>query len=769
MKKKKKTLSYSMSVMTKEERDAVKKQRESTMSMSMPKKGKKKSKGSGTLSLGYLLTKQREIPTANLQKCLRPKAKKELKEKGAAEKEPALKEPVKNELDSAAEKIGSTTVFEEIKEDAEEGPLRRRTQSDNGVIEDVNDVNAVDDTETVDETVSDGANSNDGADESTDASTDAEETEEYDPFEDFDIICDENGNLLEGETYAPTMAPNIDDVDSDGDGITDVEEEKYGTDPDKEDTDGDGLTDLQEVLLGTDPLNTDSDRDGHSDAEEVEAGTDPLDPESTPDILDTDPDSDGDGLSDQKEAELGTDPTNPDTDGDTLSDGDEVNIYGTDPLKKDTDEDGLSDPVELLTYGTDPLNPDTDGDGVNDSLEVQLGFDPLAPPTNDADIISPGCDAFARESVYVTKIPARVKFQYEIAIDEAADINDINVAMERKLARLVGRQLINCDPSRRLEGEDEESLGHRYLSQHRHLYVDGVDSSPQDIVTNKQCKFFVANGAETPENSKCYTIQSFLTLYLREKSVRTSKEQSSSKALKAILTAFNLDAPSPFLDGQGGEFMVRGVKGVRYIHGEIDDGVKYAPPVPITEPEPSPFTTPLSISLIAIGAFFLLLAIAFFVMTRKKNKVTEETYADLGIDSGLDMKQHGGDNDGEEESTDEEADSLSNNSPPPAQTVITGAAAAYEENDSVFAGLDSVHPDDEFSNADVVDDDASPRRASPTVFVQAHNNDEGSLAMTVEKGFEYVPNGEAERPAYDNPATLDGNGRPYRAEDTIVL
>jgi hypothetical protein len=259
-------------------------------------------------------------------------------------------------------------------------------------------------------------------------------------------------------------------------------------------------------------------------------------------------------------------------------------------------------------------------------------------------------------------------------------------------------------------------------------------------------------------------------LYLREKSVRTSKEQSSSKALKAILTAFNLDTPSPFLDGQGGEFMVRGVKGVRYIHGEIDDGVKYAPPTPITEPEPSPFTTPLAISLFAIGAFFLLLAIVFFAMTRKKNTVTEETYADLGIDSGLDLKHHGGNDDGEEESTDEEADSLSNNSPtPPQVTVFRGAAAAYEENDSVFAGLDSVvHPDDEFSNADVGVDDGR-RRASPTVFVRAHNNDEGSLAMTVEKGFEYVPNGEVERPSYDNPATLDGNGRPYRAEDTIVL
>jgi hypothetical protein len=47
------------------------------------------------------------------------------------------------------------------------------------------------------------------------------------------------------------------------------------------DTDGDGLTDVQEAILGTDPNNPDTDADGASDGTEAAAGTDPLDASST--------------------------------------------------------------------------------------------------------------------------------------------------------------------------------------------------------------------------------------------------------------------------------------------------------------------------------------------------------------------------------------------------------------------------------------------------------------------------------------------------------
>lgn len=104
--------------------------------------------------------------------------------------------------------------------------------------------------------------------------------------------------------------------DTDGDGLSDgVEYYQTLTDPTKADTDGNGINDGDE----------DSDGDGLSNLEEIKNGTDPANP-----------DSDDDGLDDLKEKQLGTDPLNPDTDGDGLSDGDEVRL-GLDPLKQKTD------------------------------------------------------------------------------------------------------------------------------------------------------------------------------------------------------------------------------------------------------------------------------------------------------------------------------------------------------------------------------------------------------------------------------------------------
>ena len=48
------------------------------------------------------------------------------------------------------------------------------------------------------------------------------------------------------------------------------------------DSDNDGLTDVEETILGTHPLLTDTDGDGFGDGVEVTAGTDPLDNASHP-------------------------------------------------------------------------------------------------------------------------------------------------------------------------------------------------------------------------------------------------------------------------------------------------------------------------------------------------------------------------------------------------------------------------------------------------------------------------------------------------------
>lgn len=71
-------------------------------------------------------------------------------------------------------------------------------------------------------------------------------------------------------------------MDSDGDGISDADEEAAGTDPNAADSDGDGIDDADEAGLGTDPVNEDSDGDGFSDGAEVEAGSDPVAPFSWP-------------------------------------------------------------------------------------------------------------------------------------------------------------------------------------------------------------------------------------------------------------------------------------------------------------------------------------------------------------------------------------------------------------------------------------------------------------------------------------------------------
>ncbi|MCM0673260.1 hypothetical protein NCC78_00725 [Micromonospora phytophila] len=176
-------------------------------------------------------------------------------------------------------------------------------------------------------------------------------------------------------------------VDSDGDELTDKFEitELAGwtrpntpdTDQDSvadgaEDVDGDGLTNLDEQRLGTSPTDPDTDGDGLSDGAEVARGTNPLVadqprapplPGEAPPIV-TNPtltDVDGDGLADIFEEEHGSDPANPDTDGDGLSDGAEVDQYLINPAAADTDGDGLRDDYELAhieDQGLDPAIPD---------------------------------------------------------------------------------------------------------------------------------------------------------------------------------------------------------------------------------------------------------------------------------------------------------------------------------------------------------------------------------------------------------------------------
>jgi len=160
-------------------------------------------------------------------------------------------------------------------------------------------------------------------------------------------------------------------ADTDGDGLTDVEEKVLGINSNLSDTDSDGLSDRDEAKIYlTDPLKPDTDGDGISDGTEVKNGYDPK----------------GSGrLSSSSQATttnpLGLNPSSQplktvDTDKDGLTDEEEKRL-GTDSLNSDTDKDGLSDYDEAKVYKTNPLNPDTDGDGYLDGVEVAHGFNPL--------------------------------------------------------------------------------------------------------------------------------------------------------------------------------------------------------------------------------------------------------------------------------------------------------------------------------------------------------------------------------------------------------
>ena len=71
--------------------------------------------------------------------------------------------------------------------------------------------------------------------------------------------------------------------DNDSDGLINVDEFNYSTDPLDNDTDSDGLLDGDEVSVhGTDPTSVDTDGDGTNDGAEVAGGSDPLVDETPP-------------------------------------------------------------------------------------------------------------------------------------------------------------------------------------------------------------------------------------------------------------------------------------------------------------------------------------------------------------------------------------------------------------------------------------------------------------------------------------------------------
>lgn len=172
------------------------------------------------------------------------------------------------------------------------------------------------------------------------------------------------------------------------------------------DTDGDGITDADEDVNATNameagetnPFNADSDGGGESDGSEVAGKRNPLDP--TDDMT---YDADNDGWVNGIEAAEKTDPHNQDTDTDGVSDS--LDAFPLDSkYQADTNANKLPDDWEVLTglstslatptraddpdgdgltnaeefaRNTNPLLTDSDRDGVDDKTELESSDDPM--------------------------------------------------------------------------------------------------------------------------------------------------------------------------------------------------------------------------------------------------------------------------------------------------------------------------------------------------------------------------------------------------------
>jgi len=161
-------------------------------------------------------------------------------------------------------------------------------------------------------------------------------------------------------------------IDTDGDELPDVQDS---------DSDGDGIPDTIEGLVDTDNdgtpdyLDTDSDADGIPDGVEAQVSGKDSDKDGIDDIFDVDEtggaDEDKDGVDDGVE-EWGT----VDTDGDGLPNA----------LEKDSDNDNISDAFEAGIDVTQPV--DTDGDGWPDYIDTDAdgdGLDDIVETVVDSD------------------------------------------------------------------------------------------------------------------------------------------------------------------------------------------------------------------------------------------------------------------------------------------------------------------------------------------------------------------------------------------------
>ena len=243
-------------------------------------------------------------------------------------------------------------------------------------------------------------------------------------------------------------------LDSDSDGLFNLEEEAYGTNPNSPDSDGDLLTDIQEISNSTILYAKDTGQNCGVPLIDPVTRAAPFSSQSLEFGLSWfKEDMDGDGQNNG--------PSDWDTDGDGMPDGFEfcysmINdhpAYNTaaatagsqllDPANNsdgygDWDEDGMNNIEEYQvawTFGeekfTSPWHKDTDEDGMPDGWEANNGLDPRDGSNGDEDPDRDGYDVDGDGSVTYDQLENTAKvININVAEDDYVDANETILTLQ---------------------------------------------------------------------------------------------------------------------------------------------------------------------------------------------------------------------------------------------------------------------------------------------------------------------------------------------------